>query len=378
MKRIFLFASLLLVICSCNNKHQAQIQVTIKDADTTNIVLQKLNYNKLQTVDTIKTDLAGQFKYKVTLKNDAPALYYLYYEDQKLASMILLPGDKVQIDADLKGNFEISGSEESIQLKEVENEFAQARNQMAQVISTITEDMTEADMKPINAQLSRIYIDYKRALTKRMLTNPTSLTSAIAAFYKFNDDLLVFNENTDAILFKTVYNELSQVYPKSEYLQALLDEATKRERALEFNYRFDEFEQIGFPDITMPDINGVDQSLQSLKGKVILLMFWGASMDDQRMMNQDLLTLYEKYHNQGFEIYQIALDIDKATWSNVVKSQGLPWISVNDGMGVESPSLMMYNVQSIPTMFLISKDGDVFVKDLTTVDALENELKKLL
>lgn len=378
MKRLFLFASLLLVVCSCNNSHQAKVHVAIKDADTTDIVLQRLNYNRLQTVDTIKTDLNGEFTYKVTLKNDSPALYYLYHGDTKLASMILLPGDNVRIEADKAGNFEISGSEESVKLKEVETEFAKARAQMAQVLSTVTEDMTDADLKPVNAQLSRIYIDYKRALTKRMMTDPTSLTSAIAAFYKFNDELPVFNENTDAILFKSVYNELSKVYPKSEYLQALLEEATKRERNLEFNYRFDEFEEIGFPDITMPDVNGVEQSLQSLKGNAILLMFWSASMDDQRMLNQDLLDVYGKYHDQGFEIYQVALDIDKANWSRVVKAQKLPWISVNDGLGVDSPSLMMYNVQAIPAMFLISKDGDVFVKDITSVEMLEREVKKLL
>lgn len=99
MKKIILFAVTVFLLASCNSVPTARIDVTVNGAADSSVVLQKLLFNKLQVVDTIKTDAQGHFNYKVKLKGNAPYFYYLYFGDSPVASMILLPKDKVQVKA---------------------------------------------------------------------------------------------------------------------------------------------------------------------------------------------------------------------------------------------------------------------------------------
>ena len=80
------------------------------------------------------------------------------------------------------------------------------------------------------------------------------------------------------------------------------------------------------------------------------------------MFNLDVLKpVYEKYHSRGLEIYAISVNADKVAWAQTVKAQELPWINVNDGLGTASGSLFAFNVQSIPSMLIVSDAGTEFI-----------------
>ena len=97
-----------------------------------------------------------------------------------------------------------------------------------------------------------------------------------------------------------------------------------------------------------------------------------------RVFNADLAEIYAKYHAKGLEIYQVSLDIDKPSWAAVVKGQNLPWISVNDGLGTQSPAVIAYNVDHVPTMFVIDRTGDFAGRDVFDETALDQLVRKLL
>ena len=75
---------------------------------------------------------------------------------------------------------------------------------------------------------------------------------------------------------------------------------------------------------------------------------------------------------------QESLDVDKPQWAATVNSQGIPWISVNDGLGVDSPSVLAYNVNRIPQMFIIDRAGDIVANDIFDKDGLEKQIAKCL
>ena len=105
-----------------------------------------------------------------------------------------------------------------------------------------------------------------------------------------------------------------------------------------------------------------------------MLFFWTASDASQKMFNQDVLkSIYNDFHKRGFEIYQVAMDPDKALWAKVVKEQNFPWINVCDGLGSSSPYVLHYNLAAVPAIYLI-KDG--VLVDGQAVD--EASLRKLL
>ena len=103
--------------------------------------------------------------------------------------------------------------------------------------------------------------------------------------------------------------------------------------------------------------------------------FWSAVDSVSNNINAELKSLYERYHAKGFEVYQISADSDISVWIEAVRQQKLPWISVYGGT---SPDVFStYNVQGVPTAFLIDRNGDISVPSLK-MDALEERVKELI
>lgn len=361
MKRAALVAAAVLLISACGKAPVAYISGNIDNLGDSSFVLQKFSLSRLQPVDTVTVDGNGVFSCKVKLAGSDPSFYYLCSGDRSFATVVLLPGDKVSINVK-DGDFTVEGSEESAALKEINDEFAKARQEM---ISNPKE-------------AGKTFVQYKRYAIKRMVTHPRSITSAAIPFQKFNEALPVFTEPTDVIIFKQLYDAIKTVYPTSEYVVALADEIASRQKALELSSKLSGVPVSGFPDLNMPDINGKMQSLSSLTGNVIILSFWSASQADQKMFNITLSDLYSKYHDNGLEIYQVGLDVDKPSWASAVKSQGIRWTSVNDGYGNQSPSISSYNIGTIPALFIINRSGELVARDVFDASALESAIKKLL
>ena len=379
MKRLFFcLLALALVVTACDQASTARISATIEGAPNAAIILQKLNYNRLQTIDTIRTDGSGQFNYKVRLKGNEPYFYYLYREGSPIASLILLPSDQVTVVVPQEGRFTVEGSEESTLFQEVNEAYAHASDQIRNLTASITDQTPEAKVKEVNQQLSKLYVDYKRSAIRHMVTHPHSITSAVMAFQKFGDDLPVFGQESDFVILQAVRDSLSSVYPKSEFLTALRDEVDARARNMELSSRLGDVVVINFPELILPDMDGQTRRLSELDGKVIVLSFWSVGQTEHKLFNVDLVDLYKKYHAQGLEVYQVSLDIDKGVWASTVRSQNLPWINVNDGLGVDSPAVTTYNVNRIPAMFVIGRDGDILGTDVFEKDALEQIVRKAL
>ena len=88
-----------------------------------------------------------------------------------------------------------------------------------------------------------------------------------------------------------------------------------------------------------------------------------------------LRDLYNKYHAAGLEIYQVSVDPDEHFWKT--QTAALPWISVRDEDGIQGQSLIQYNVQSIPTFFLIDRNNSLYKRD-SQISNLDAEIKALL
>ena len=369
MKKIALILTVALLVAACGGP-TAKIDVTVANLPDSSVVLQKLNYKRLSVVDTVKTDATGHFAYKVKMTNENPAFYYIFSGETRIAGLVLLPDDNVKVVADGKGKYTIEGSEESLHLKEIDDAFAETVAKMNNILAEGGENM--------NRDLGQVYIAHKRAMLRQIFTNPHSITSATVLFQKFNDNLPTFSELSDAFIFKAVYDSLKSVYPKSEFIAGLADEINVRTNQQDLAAKLQSVEESGFPEISLPDINGEKKSLSELKGKVIILSFWSVDQKEHLMLNKDLADIYAKYHERGLEIYQVSLDIDKASWASAVKSQQLKWINVNDGLGVQSPAVASYNLQTIPSMFIIGRDGDIAARDVYEPAAIEKEIAKLI
>ena len=107
-----------------------------------------------------------------------------------------------------------------------------------------------------------------------------------------------------------------------------------------------------------------------------MLSFWHSANVRMRFDNRELQDLYRQYAPKGLEIFQVALDTDKAAWATAIRDQSLLWVSVCDGMGVYSPAVTSYNVVEIPTYFIINRNGDIVSRE-SNVDAAIKQIKRL-
>lgn len=352
----------------------AKIDGTVETAPSSEVIVKLLDVNRYQVLDTVATDASGRFSYKVEVEKGQPEFIYLFYKDTKIASLLLEAGDKVDVKADTLGNFAVEGSEESLKLAAVEKDHADAYGRLAAIASKLEKAADAEEVAALNRQISKEYVDYYRNCVKYVLANSKSLTAVPVLYQNFGADLPVFAQNTDAIHFMNVSDSLAAVYPESKYVKALKKEAERRYGYLELEARLQDAQEVGFPDIVLPDINAQKIKLSEVDSKVIMVYFWTVNDAAQKMFNLDFLkSIYDDYHKKGFEIYQIALDPDKTQWAQVVKQQNLPWINVCDALGADSPYVTLYNLAALPAAFIIA-DGDLV--DGQVVD--EKSLRKLL
>ena len=367
-------AAVLAVSCGRSSK----IDATVSGLASSDVVVKVLNVNKFEVLDTVATDAAGKFSYKVNVEKGQPEFVYLFRNDAKIASLILQSGDKVVVEADTLGNYTVEGSEESAKLAQVEREYAAVIAKMTAMIKASSESSDKNAVEQLRKDLGQEYIAYYRNCVKYVMTNSHSLSVVPVLYQNLAEDLPVFSQSTDAIHFKNVADSLEIAYPESKYVKALRAEAQKRMQYLELEAKLMNAEQISYPEIELPDLQAQKRKLSEVDAKVVMVYFWSAANADQKMFNLDMLMpVYKEFHGKGFEIYQVSLDVDKGMWARVVKEQGLPWINVCDTRSAASPYVAAYNLPAIPAAFIIA-DGELVDGKVVDAASLRKLLKKLL
>ena len=355
----------------------AKVDVTLDGASSSEVVMRLQGINRYEVLDTVKTDAAGHFSYKVNVEKGQPEFVYIYHNDKRVVSLLLQAGDNVTVSADTLGNYTVQGSEESSKLALVEKEYSAAQNRLQSIASQIETASPEQEAS-LRQALGKEYISYYRQCVKYLLENSRSLTVVPVLYQSFGADLPVFAQSTDAIHFVNMADSLALSYPDSRYVKALRKEAERRHGYLELEAKIRTAAEVGYPDIVLPNINAEKVSLSQVDSKVTMVYFWNAADASQKMFNLDVLqSLYNDYHKKGFEIYQVGFATDKTSWAQVVKQQNLPWINVCEVLGASSPYVVTYNLAVLPATYIIA-DGELVDGEIVDEKSLRRLLDKLL
>lgn len=365
------------VLSSCCSN--AVIDGSLADAPSSQVVVKLLDVNMFDVLDTVSVDADGRFAYKMHIEKGQPEFVYLFHGDKRIASLLLDRGDKVIVKADTTGVYEVEGSEDCCLLAEVEKEFSDFSSSFLSLASRLEQAVPGSDnARELTREMGRVYTEYYRDRVKYVMEHPYSLTVIPVFYQSAGENLPVFGQDTDAIHFRNICDSLETVYPESKYVKSLRAEAERRADFLELRVRLQGAEEVGFPDIELSDVNAVRHRLSDVDAKVIMVHFWSSGDAMQKMFNLDVLRpVYGDFHSKGFEIYQVALDADKAVWARTVKDQGLEWINVCDVLGLNSPAARSYNVGSLPVSFFIA-DGELVNATVSDEASLRALLRRLL
>jgi len=350
MRRSSIAAAILLALAACAPK--TTVDVTLKDTSGAPVVVKLMEADHYQVLDTVRTGEDGKFQYTLNVEKGQPQFVDLFYGDYRIASLLLEQGDNVKVVSDTLGAYTVSGSDECRLLQKVQADYFRFLYDLGGLTSLAA---VGAD---VNSDLSKHYIKYYRDRVAFVMSHSHSLTVVPVLFQQVDEGFPVFSQPTDGLLFRNIADSLKQVYPDSKYVKALEKEAERRISILDLNTRLSNAEEVGFPEIELPGMDGKLQKLSEVEGKVVMVYFW-ATTAEQNMFNMDtLLPVYEKYHGKGLEIFAVSLDVDKTAWASVVRNQKHPWVNVCDTRGIASPFIGLWGIQSLPTVFFIV-DGEI-------------------
>ncbi|MEO1713383.1 MAG: TlpA disulfide reductase family protein [Bacteroidota bacterium] len=130
------------------------------------------------------------------------------------------------------------------------------------------------------------------------------------------------------------------------------------------------------PNIVMNTPAGEPMELTSLRGKVVLIDFWASWCGPCRRENPNVVKMYNKYHEKGFDIFGVSLDKDQARWEKAIAADGLTWHHVSDLKGWSNTAAQAYGVRSIPHTVLLDAEGRIIARNLRGAQ-LEQKLAEL-
>lgn len=115
-------------------------------------------------------------------------------------------------------------------------------------------------------------------------------------------------------------------------------------------------EQIPAPDFTLNDLNGNPLSLSSLRGKYVVLDFWGSWCVWCIRGIPKMKEYYAKYEGK-FEILGIDCNDPEQKWREAVKTHELPWLHVYLPRG--GSLLEQYQIEGFPTKIVVDPQGNI-------------------
>lgn len=375
----------LLSVYSCNNSNNGTaagpcftINGTIDNAGGKTIYLANESLAGTIILDSAKIGDNGEF----TFSQPRPESFEFYIVGFRNGTPAVIAIDSTETvtltaDADDFAGYAIENSSESEKVKELYTLVRALEKQ----ISAMKPDASFMKKK------AALLEEFKENIAKQYIVPAPYRPSAYLALWLTMKGETIFKpmENrTDSKCYAAVATGMKMHYPdaqRTKHLCSIAEEGMKATRPITKQ----EIEQIesltgtastsNLFEIRLPNRDGDSISLSSLKGKVVLLDFTLFEYHKMKMRNIDLREIHDRYSKKGLEIYQVSLDSREHYWQQ--ETVGLPWKCVRDGRGNASPYLLQFNVQSLPTFYLIDRNGEIVMRDTQAGD-LAKEIEKLL
>ena len=373
-----------LCITSCSDE-KFHVSGTISNAPDSLLYFENMSLNGPVTVDSVKLGKDGSFSFDGDAPKD-PEFYRLRI-DRQIINVAIDSTENITVKAtypQMSAQYDIEGSEECLKIKEL----AQMQLNLQATVNAIQQD-PRLNYDQVDTAIQTALKSYKDKVKLNYIFKAPMKAYAYFALFQTivvgNQVGLIFNPHAskeDVQAYAAVATSWDTYYPGSERgknLHNIAIAGMKDLRIVEAQQAqtipADKVNTAGVLEIALPDNKGVTRKLTSLKGKVVLLDFHIFASEGSTARIMKLRELYNKYHAQGLEIYQVSLDPDEHFWKESVAA--LPWVCVHDEDGTDSQYAAMYNVQSVPTFFLIDRNNTLQKRDAQIKD-LDAEIKALL
>lgn len=122
--------------------------------------------------------------------------------------------------------------------------------------------------------------------------------------------------------------------------------------------------------------DGKELKLGDLKGKVVVLFFWGVWSDDSKKAIPKLTKLFDQHKKDGLVVLGIHSTRQGGKMADFVRAEGITWPVAIDKLGETAKG---YHVTNFCDYFLIDRQGNLRmagVSDASLKGAVEHFLKE--
>lgn len=379
-KLYFLLALLVMVLSACDNTPKFKVQGEISGAEDKMLYLDLSGVSGVTVLDSVELGSNGNFSFSVNCPS-SPEFYRLRMNGKAINFAV----DSIET-VTVRSSFdkfdtayEIEGSENNKKIKELALMQAELQKQVAllsqnrNIPAGIAQDSLVSMVSNFKNKVKRDYI----------FVAPNTTYAYFALFQTLNG-YMIFDplaNKDDVKCFAAVATSMNNAYPHADRSRNLYNMVIKgmkntrspKQETVELDPSI--IKETDIIDIQLRDLKGNVRTLTELKGKVVLIDFTVYNHTLSAAHNLALREVYNKYHAQGLEIYQISLDSDEHFWKT--SADNLPWVCVRDDKGSYSQYVSLYNVTNLPTAFLVGRDN-VLKARVEDMEDLEAAVKKML
>lgn len=354
MKR-FMLAVSCLSLSACMMADDLHVSGNLSDVgNDTLIAMTYLNNSVDQTMKVVGKD--GAFDFHMDVKEPAPLVLQVRHplkdgQQPKAAYAVLMavPGENLKVTGSFS-NYQVDGSafyKDFEQCRKVSASFEEGVKNLQRDYSAKMEQGANPDS--LEKVINKAYDELK-----------ANLSDATLKYIKAHPDMeacVSMLDNVDVENYKDVLAALSPAVREgrmkglvdhfADYAQKALEREAAKKNTVEGNVA---------PDFTLKSIDGKNISLSSLKGKVVVLDFWGSWCGWCIKGMPKMKEYYAKYKGK-LEILGIDCNDTEQKWRDAVKKHELPWLHVrNEG----NPDVtVLYGISGFPTKIVIDAEGKI-------------------
>lgn len=364
MRKLFFYFLGMTALVACQPK-TFKIEGKLAGIENGKVYLQNIRDGRPNPVDTADV-VAGGFTFEGQV--EAPELYFIIVEGQQMPVVLFAENGNIKVEGSIDSldKVTVSGSKSHDLFKKFNDEMPDSKRSMA-----IRDEYMQAQMSQDQAKMTALgeemnaIIENQQAYMKKFVFD--NVANPVGAFMGLNVASMLEYAELDSLVTLLEVKQPNHIYVQD--LKKAIEPMKAHQLALEAVK-----EGKTAPAFSLVSTEGNEVSLESYKGKYVLVDFWASWCQPCRQENPNVVNAYKAYNSKGFEVLSVSVDRDEQAWLNAIKEDGLTWAQVRD---TENKVAEMYAIQQIPTTFLLDREGVIIATNLRG-EALEAKLKELM